>query len=85
MNKKRIFKIILIITSIPFITIFILGLWNAFFGFTFFLSTSYGIEAFFDTCFILGWLLCVFPVLPVCLLYQIIYLIVFLVNKKKTK
>ena len=83
--KDKVLKIILIISSLPFIGLLLIGIYSMFFGFTFFFSTSYGIEAFLGSIFIIGWLLCIIPVLPICLIYQIFYLIRHLVKKNKQK
>ena len=73
MNKKKVLKIILILSVIPFIVILIIGVKNAFCGYTLFFNTSYGVQALIDTCVIYGFVFsCCFPVLPICLVYQII-------------
>ncbi len=83
--KDKVLKIIFIISFIPYIGLLIYGIYSMIFGFTFIFSTSYGIEAFLDSIFILGLLLCVYPILPICLIYQIFYLIRHLVKKHNSK
>lgn len=84
--KKRIFKIILWISLLPYVILFVMGIWHAFFGFTFFSATYTGWEGFVNSVFILGWACCViYPVLPVCLLYQIVYTIYVFVMKSRKK
>lgn len=84
--KKRIFKIILWISRLPYVILFVMGIWHAFFGFTFFSATYTGWEGFVNSVFILGWACCViYPVLPVCLLYQIVYTIYVFVMKSRKK
>ena len=84
MNKKRIAKIALWISLLPYVILPLTGIWHAIFGFTFFAATYTGWEGFTNSVFILGWACCViYPVLPVCLLYQIVYAICFVVAKRK--
>jgi len=84
--KKRIFKIMFWISLLPYVILLVLGIWHAFFGFTFFSATYTGWEGFVNSVFILGWACCViYPVLPVCLLYQIVYTIYVFVMKSRKK
>lgn len=84
--KKRIFKIILWISLLPYVILFVMGIWHACFGFTFFSATYTGWEGLVNSVFILGWACCViYPVLPVCLIYQIVYTIYVFVMKSRKK
>jgi len=82
--KKRIFKIMFWISLLPYVILLVMGIWHAFFGFTFFSATYTGWEGFVNSVFILGWACCViYPVLPVCLLYQMIFLIYMIAKRWK--
>lgn len=81
--KKKIPKIVLIISFIPYAFCLLYGIYSVFAGFTFFGSTSYGFDAFTSSIFIMGYLLCCYPVIPVCLIYQIVYLSVFIIKRSK--
>ena len=84
--KRKIFKIILWISFVPYVVLLAMGIWHAFFGFTFFAATYTGWEGFVNSIFILGWACCViYPILPVCLLYQIIYMVYAIIEKRKKK
>ncbi|MDE7098241.1 MAG: DUF4407 domain-containing protein, partial [Ruminococcus sp.] len=70
--KKKIPKIILILSFAPYAFVLLYGVYSAFAGFTFF-STVYGFEAFVGTIILALWILCSIPVIPVCLIYQTAY------------
>lgn len=70
--KKKIPKILLIISFIPYALILIYGMYSAFAGFTF-LYTVYGFEALFSATILALWILCSIPIIPVCLIYQTAY------------
>ena len=79
-------KVFLWLSFLPYAFIIIRAVFSAFFGFSFFFSTSYGWDAFFSAIFFTGWILVFgFPVLPVCLIYQIIYLSVAITRKVRAK
>lgn len=79
--KKKITKIILILSFMPYAFILLYGVYCAFFGFDFF-STSYGFDALTNSIFIMTLLLCYYPVIPICLIYQLVYLTVFLIKNR---
>ena len=79
--KKKIFKIILILSFAPYAFCLLYGMYSAFNGFTFFFSTSYGFEAFRDSTLLTLLMLCYFPIIPPCLIYQLVYLSVFIMKK----
>jgi len=86
----KIKKIILFITFLPYIYILLLSTYHAIFGYDVYtlilptyVKTIYGIEAFKEV-FILNLLgLTFIPIIPICLIYQIVYLIIFIVKKYK--
>lgn len=83
-SKVKATKIILILSFIPYIFLLFYSIYSSICGFTFFYQTSYGFEGFSDSIVIMGFLLCVYyPIIPVCLLYQIIYLIFNLIKTHK--
>lgn len=68
-------RIFLWISFVPAVLILLYGVYCAFAGFDFF-STSYGIEGFTSSIVIMLWVFgLIIPILPVCVIYQIIYLI----------
>lgn len=62
-------------------------MYSFFFGFleTPFTATNYGFRGFMDCIFFMSLLLCYIPVLPACVLYQSIYLITAVKQKKLQK
>ena len=88
--KEKILKIILVITCLPYIGIIVWGIVNMFLGVDTGLMPGsgtyvYGIEAFVSTILwgiVLGIIL---GILPICLVYQIFYLIRHFIKKKKLK
>ncbi|MDE6519135.1 MAG: hypothetical protein K2K91_01560 [Ruminococcus sp.] len=79
--KKKIPKIILILSFIPYAFVLLYGVYSAFFGFEFF-ATSYGFQGFSDSIIIMTILLCYFPVIPICLIYQLVYLTVLIIKNR---
>ena len=95
-NKKRISKIIFILSFLPYIVLILISLYYAIFGhdvYAFlggYIRTDYGMTAFLDTLIWNVLSLCFIPVLPVIATYQIIFIIIHLIRyiknkKKKTK
>lgn len=80
--KKKIPKIILILSFAPYVFCLGYGIYSAFAGFTFFWSTSYGFEAFTNSMVIMAFLLCYYPIIPPCLIYQLVYLAMFIMKKR---
>lgn len=78
-------KIVLIVTIVPFLVILICSVWRAFFLIGFNYDILYKIDVFLEMLFST---ICIFtfliPILPICLVYQIIYIII-LFKKKITK
>lgn len=83
--KNKVLKIILIASFLPYVWILICGIYSIFSGFTFLFTTSYGFTAFVDCICVMALVLCVYPVLPICLIYQLFYLIRYLIKKNKLK
>lgn len=85
--KKNIFKILLYLSFLPFLSILCYGGYNAIMGYDIYsmfthtyVRTIYGMEGFMETFFRLG--LNIYLLLIACLIYQIIYLILHLLSKK---
>ncbi|MDE7363857.1 MAG: hypothetical protein K2N27_03060 [Ruminococcus sp.] len=80
--KKKIPKIILILSFAPYVFVLLFSMYSAICGFTFFESTSYGFEAFTDSIVVISYLLCCYHIIPPCLIYQLVYLAVFVMKKR---
>lgn len=83
--KEKIAKIILIISFVPAALILLHGFISIWEGSTFLFSTTYGLEGMCEAI-LLDLLIfsTIIPILPVCVLYQIGFLI-YLLSKKKAK
>lgn len=86
--KSIFFKVFLYISFIPYIVLLLIAIYHAVFGhdvYTLILpqyvKTIYGMEAFCEVLFLNTLILCYYPVLPICFLYQIIYGICCVVRK----
>lgn len=79
--KNKIPKIILILSFAPYVFTWLYGIYSMVNGFNWFFSTSYGFEAFKVSTLLMLLMLCYFPVIPPCLIYQIVYLSVFIMKK----
>ena len=62
------------ISFVPAVLLLMYGVYCAFAGFDFF-GTSYGLEGFVNAVLVMGFIFCVIPVFPVCIIYQLIYLL----------
>ena len=78
-------KIILLISFLPCAVVLIYGIYSAFIGFSDIRHTFYGINAFWYAVVEEIEYLCLYPVIPPCLAYQIIYLISFIIKKHTIK
>lgn len=77
-----ILEVLLIISSLPLIGVFIWAIYNAIFGTTGFMGTEiYGFNAFGLT--IVASFFMSMPVLPICIAYQLFYLIRYIVKNNK--
>ena len=87
-RKKIVTQSFLIISFLPHVLLLIIAAAIGIFQLpipTSFLSGSayYGVDAFWH---VLGWgamALCIIPILPVCTIYQIVYIIVKITEKRK--
>lgn len=79
--KKIIPKIILILSFAPYVFCLGYGIYSAIFGLRFLFSTSYGFDAFMSSIVLTVFFLCYYPVIPSCLIYQLVYLVVFIMNR----
>lgn len=85
MKRDKILKILMIVSLLPYIGLLLYGVWCMIFGFTFFFETCYGIEAFFSSIIIGGLILWVDMIIPVCLIYQLFYIIYKMIRKRKNR
>ena len=63
------------ISFVPFLLVVLYGIFSAFFGISFLWSMSYGMDAFLIAVVCGVILLVIIPVLPFCIVWQMIYLI----------
>lgn len=89
MKKKKLFKLIFIVSFMPYVLLLLYALYKSIVGYDIYTwilpvykGTIYGIEAFMQVLIWNGIALCFIPVLPACFLYQIIYLIIRYVKKR---
>ena len=74
--KKKLPKILFVISLLPYILSFLYALYNAVFGTTFIFSDVSGIEAFILTFILmLVYLFAEVTIIPLCAMYQICYLL----------
>ncbi len=71
--KKKIPKILFILSLIPYFLILIIGIISSFIGVSFF-GEVYGLGAFFLSIYSMIINFTMIPILPICLLYQIFYI-----------
>ncbi len=74
-SQPKWFKALFAGSFVPAILLIIYSLSSYFCGFTFIFSTYYGWQAVYDTLFFTGLIFCMIPVLPLCLMIQIVYII----------
>lgn len=84
MNKKKILRIVLWLSFMPYLFLIVYSIYYALFGYEVYtmilpqyVRTVYGWDAFVEVFVWTGLTLCIIPILPICFLYQIIYLIRF--------
>lgn len=92
MKKRLIFRMIFIATFLPALSLIAISIYYAIFGYDVYtwinhvyVRTVFGTDAFLET---MTWnVLCLLfvPVLPICILYQIGYIIYFIIKKHKKK
>lgn len=89
MNKKKIFKIIFVLSFLPYIILVLISIYYACFGYDVYtwilaeyVRTIYGMDAFIETLFWNSLMLCLYiPILPIVVIYQIIYVVVLIIRK----
>ncbi len=81
--KKIILKIILVISFIPDVFLLVGSIWSYFNGYTFFYSTSYGLEGAYTFLLVLGAYLTYTFILPICLIYQLALLVSYIIKKSE--
>ena len=86
--KRKVLKIIFWLSFAPYLFLIVYSIYHAIFGYDMYtlifreyIRTIYGWEAFLNVFVWNAFILCVYPVLPVCLLYQVIYFIVWLIKR----
>ena len=92
MNKRKILKIVLLLSFTPYIILIVYSLYHAIFGYDVYtlilpqyLRTVYGWDAFSEVFLWTALSLSVIPIIPVCFLYQIIYFIRCLIKVIRSK
>ena len=92
MKKSKIFKIVFLISFLPYILLILLAIHSAIYGhniYAFFgnqyIRTIYGIEAFKEIVIYGVLFMCATFILPISLIIQIIYIARCIKNKKKTR
>ena len=86
-NKRKIAKVIFILSFFPYIILVLISLYYAIFGHDIYaflggyIRTDYGITAFLDTLVWNALGLCFLPILPTVAIYQIIFTIMY--SRKK--
>lgn len=75
MDKRKAAKIILIISFVPYALVLLSGIIGAIFGAGFFFDTVYGWDGFLIGVLGAGLAMLYIPIIPACLIYQIVYLI----------
>ena len=87
-NKEKVLKILFFISFLPFIFLLAKSTYHAIFGYDeftwvgYYVGTIYGFEAFLEVFVWTGLALCFIPVLPICFVYQLIYIIRCFARKK---
>lgn len=87
--KKKLGRIILWLSFIPYLFLIGYSTYHAIFGYDVYtlilpqyVRTIYGWDAFLEVFVWTAVVLCFIPVIPICLLYQVIYFIHYLVKRK---
>lgn len=87
-KKVKISRIIFIISFVPYIILILISLYYAIFGYDVYTwilpvykGTIYGFDAFRETLLWNLIILCYIPILPILLIYQLIYFVRYLIKK----
>ncbi|MDF2513371.1 MAG: hypothetical protein K0S04_3237 [Herbinix sp.] len=90
-NKMKVFRIIFWLSFAPLLFLICYSAYHAIFGYDVYtlilpqyVKTIFGWDAFYRVFVWTAIALTFIPILPICLLYQVIYGIVFLVKKIKS-
>lgn len=82
--KNKIPKILFIVSFLPYLLILLFGIISTFSGITFLFNTIYGFDAFIVSIFFIIYNFFFFiPIIPICLIYQICYLLKNKIKKFK--
>lgn len=89
MTKKKIFKVLFFISFLPYIILILISIYHAILGYDIYtwinhqyVETINGIDAFTETLFWNGITFSIIPILPISLIYQIIYIVIYFKNKR---
>lgn len=81
---KKTSKILFFISFAPAAFLLIMAVASIFTGATFIFSTSYGIDAFLTTLILGGLAMCYVPILPACVIFQVVYIVMYIVPQRRT-
>ncbi|MBR3613765.1 MAG: hypothetical protein IKL55_01115 [Clostridia bacterium] len=83
--KKNFLKIVFIISFLPYVFILIQGIIGAFTGISFFYNTTYGFDAFVTSTLLMLYTFSFsIPIIPICLFFQVCYILRKKVGKVKS-
>lgn len=93
MRKKKIFGVIFKLSFIPYVILVLISIYYAIAGYDVYtwilpeyVRTIYGLEAFAETLSLNVFSLCfVLPILPVIIIYQLVYITIGVINRIKRK
>ena len=92
MKKHKIFRLVFWLSFLPYVYLIGYSLYHAIFGYDVYtwilpvyVRTVYGWGAFSEAFIWTAFAMCIIPVIPICLIYQIIYFIRFLIIIKRSK
>lgn len=93
MRKKKIFRVIFKLSFIPYVILMLISIYYAIAGYDVYtwilpeyVRTIYGLEAFAESLLLNVLMLCFrFPILPVLIVYQLVYITVGVINRIKRK
>lgn len=78
----KVLRILFKLSFLPYVLLLLFAIYSSIFGFTFALSTYYGLDAFLGVIGIIGFVGCVsFPIFPIVFIYEVFYLIWIKVKK----
>ena len=81
--KSKIPNILFIISFVPYLLVLIYGIVGAFTGVSFVFNTVYGFDAFIIRSLSILYSMLVVPIIPVCLLFQVCYILKNKIKKYK--